>query len=279
MIVDSTLSSIQKAENLNKTQKAEIINHLYVQQESTYLDDHLMSIYKSVDLEQRKLIEFMFLTYKDQIKQSKVIQDLNQDLKNKLESLQLKQSESNQIIHELNEYRKRIETDQQVKLLAKQKRLNRKQREKTQPLTLNDFETIITAINNNKHFTTNTRIRFHVTTLIFMLTGVRISELLNIKVSQILSLIFKGHIAIDRAKKGPSNHKAFLTKTAKTILAKYKTDIVYLLQFNGIPLSDSILDTYYNETYSKLYLFSPEKTRGTKSYTRPFFTDSYNKLL
>ena len=49
-------------------------------------------------------------------------------------------------------------------------------------------------------------------------TGVRINELLNIKVSQLKTLTQESWIAIDRSKRGPSNYKAFLTKEGKKII-------------------------------------------------------------
>ena len=48
--------------------------------------------------------------------------------------------------------------------------------------------------------------------------GLRINELLNIKVFQLKTLTQESWIVIDRSKRGPSNHKAFLTKEGKKII-------------------------------------------------------------
>ena len=52
---------------------------------------------------------------------------------------------------------------------------------------------------------------------ILAVTGIRINELLPLKVSQLETLFKENWIAIDRSKRGPSNHKAFLTKEGKKL--------------------------------------------------------------
>jgi len=47
---------------------------------------------------------------------------------------------------------------------------------------------------------------------------IRINELLPLKVSQLETLFKENSIAIDRSKRGPSNHKAFLAKEGKKII-------------------------------------------------------------
>ena len=43
------------------------------------------------------------------------------------------------------------------------------------------------------------------------MTGIRIGELLSLKVGQLETLVEEGSILIDRLERGPANHKAFLT--------------------------------------------------------------------
>lgn len=50
------------------------------------------------------------------------------------------------------------------------------------------------------------------------ITGSRINELLPLKVYQLQTLVEEGWIAIDRSKRGPASHKAFLTKEGKKLL-------------------------------------------------------------
>ncbi len=47
---------------------------------------------------------------------------------------------------------------------------------------------------------------------LLVVTGIRIGELLPLKIGQIQTLFTEHWITIDRAKRGPSSHKAFLTR-------------------------------------------------------------------
>ena len=64
----------------------------------------------------------------------------------------------------------------------------------------------------------------------FILTvmGIRIGELLPLKVSQLETLLEEGWISIDRLKRGPANHKAFLTSEGKRIIKLRKRDFEFL---------------------------------------------------
>ena len=72
-------------------------------------------------------------------------------------------------------------------------------------------------------------VRLRLTLCLLTVTGVRINELLNIKVSQLKTLTQESWIAIDRSKRGPSNHKAFLTKEGKKIIQDRKKDFQFIL--------------------------------------------------
>ena len=69
----------------------------------------------------------------------------------------------------------------------------------------------------------------YLTLCLLAITGVRINELLNIKVSQLKTLTQESWIAIDRSKRGPSNHKAFFTKEGKKIIQDRKKDFQFIL--------------------------------------------------
>ena len=68
----------------------------------------------------------------------------------------------------------------------------------------------------------NVRLRFSLCLL--AITGIRINELLPLKANQLETLLKENWIAIDRSKRGPSNHKAFLTKEGKKIIQDRKKD-------------------------------------------------------
>lgn len=72
-------------------------------------------------------------------------------------------------------------------------------------------------------------VRLKLALCLLAVTGVRINELLNIKVSQLKTLTQESWIAIDRSKRGPSNHKAFLTKEGKKIIQDRKKDFQFIL--------------------------------------------------
>lgn len=56
------------------------------------------------------------------------------------------------------------------------------------------------------------RERLRLAIALLLVTCIRINELLPLKMKQLESLFTKHWISINRAKRGPANHKAFLTK-------------------------------------------------------------------
>ena len=141
------------------------------------------------------------------------------------------------------------------------------------------YEKAMNEITNNKKISTLSAARLRVIITILVLTGIRISELKELKVSQILSLLRKGFLAINRKKRGPVNHKAFLSIQGKKILNNIKEDIILLLKINTIYLPDDNLKNYYIEPYNNLYLFSNNKSKGKIPLTRPYITNLLNKTL
>jgi len=97
---------------------------------------------------------------------------------------------------------------------------------------------------------------------ILAVTGIRINELLSLKVSQLETLFKENWIAIDRSKRGPSNHKAFLTKEGKKIIQDRQKDfqLIFLIKE-----SDS-------------YVFTPEANH-CKPLDRVAITRDVNKVM
>ena len=75
---------------------------------------------------------------------------------------------------------------------------------------------------------TYTQLRTRIALCILAVTGIRINELLPLKVNQLETLFKENWIAIDRSKRGPSNHKAFLTKEGKKIIRDREKDFEFL---------------------------------------------------
>ena len=70
--------------------------------------------------------------------------------------------------------------------------------------------------------------RLRLALALLLVTGIRISELLPLKMNQVESLFIKHWISINRVKRDPANHKAFVTKEV-TMNNKQKTAITILL--------------------------------------------------
>ena len=60
------------------------------------------------------------------------------------------------------------------------------------------------------------------------ITGIRINELLPLKVGQLQILLEFRWLGIDRSKRGPSNHKAFLTRQERKLVDERKKDFEFL---------------------------------------------------
>jgi site-specific recombinase XerD len=81
--------------------------------------------------------------------------------------------------------------------------------------------------------------------------------------NQVESLFTKDWISIDRAKRGPANHKAFLTKEGSRIMKKRRSDFEFM-QFFFFKDSDS-------------YIFTAENSK--KPLAREAFTNLINKFM
>jgi len=130
----------------------------------------------------------------------------NEQLKQQLET----------VVEELNQ----IKEERQEKVAQKEARANRKRLPKRDPMTAEIYNELIKEVEGPSYI----NLRLRLTICLLAVTGLRINELLNIKVSQLKTLIEKGWIAIDRSKRGPSNHKAFLTKEGKKIIQDRQKD-------------------------------------------------------
>ena len=114
------------------------------------------------------------------------------------------------VVAELNQIKK----ERQEKEIRKQARASRKRLPKRDPMTRESSKELIKAAEGPTYINLRTRIAL----CILAVTGVRINELLPLKVRQLKTLFEENWIAIDRSKRGPSNHKAFLTKEGKKIM-------------------------------------------------------------
>jgi len=146
--------------------------------------------------------------------QNQKLLDLNQELKQQLETIE----------EELNQFKR----ERQEKAARKEARANRKRLPKRDPMTAQIYKELIKEAEGPTYL----NVRLRLALCLLAVTGVRINELLNIKVSDLTTLIQEDWIAIDRSKRGPSNHKAFLTKEGKKIIQDRKKDfqLIFLMK-------------------------------------------------
>ena len=126
------------------------------------------------------------------------------------------------------------------------------------PMTREIYKKLIQAAEGPTYIHVRTRIAL----CILAVTGIRINELLPLKVNQLQTLIKENWIAIDRSKRGPSNHKAFLTKEGKKIINDRQKDFKFIFLMKE---PDS-------------YLFTAESNHS-KQLGRVIITKDVNKIM
>ena len=124
------------------------------------------------------------------------------------------------VIKELNT----IKQEREEKAARKEAWTNRKRLPKRDPMTAEIYTELMRAAEGPTYIKLRTRMA------LCILAG--INELLPLKVSQLETLFKENWIAIDRSKRGPSNHKAFLTKEGKKIIQDRQKDfqLIFLIK-------------------------------------------------
>ena len=107
----------------------------------------------------------------------------------------------------------------------KEKWKNRRRLPKREPITREIYDSLIESSQKLKLYQ-GARLRLALALL--LVTGIRISELLPLKMKQVESIFTHNWISIDRAKRGPGNHKAFLTKEGSRIMQERRSDFELL---------------------------------------------------
>jgi site-specific recombinase XerD len=117
-----------------------------------------------------------------------------------------------------------VKQEREEKKTRKKARANRKRLPKRDPINYEIYSLLIKESEGPGYTKTRTRAAICLLTV----TGIRISELLPLKVGQLETLLDEGWISIDRLKKGPANHKAFLTREGKKLVKTRKKDFQFL---------------------------------------------------
>lgn len=165
------------------------------------------------------------------LKQGKIPQDMlvtgfstlwqqNQEIIYKNENLENQLTLLHEQITELTDELERVKHEERAKENRKQARFKRKRLPKREPITLELYEQLITSIPGYDYRSARRRIAI----LILTITGIRVNELLPLKMDQIITLINSYWIAMDRSKRGSSSHKAYLTPLGKKLVKERKRD-------------------------------------------------------
>jgi site-specific recombinase XerD len=157
-------------------------------------------------------------------------------------------------IEELNILRE----ERKEKVIRKETRANRKCLPKRQPMLPEIYRLLVQATESPSY----TSIRLRIAFCLLTVTGIRINELLPLKVYQLQTLLKFSWIEIDRSKRGPTNHKAFLTREGKNLVEERKKDFEFLFLMKN---EDS-------------YIFTPESNHN-KMLSRETITKDVNKVM
>ena len=82
------------------------------------------------------------------------------------------------------------------------------------------YRLLIKKVVNPNHTSVRLRIAFCLLTT----KGIRLNELLLLKMNQLQTLLESYWIKIDRSKRGPANHKSFLTRERRKLVVERKKD-------------------------------------------------------
>lgn len=164
-------------------------------------------------------------------KQNSELIDLNKKLNQQLEI----------VMSELNVMKK----ERAEKAARREKWSKRKRLPKRDPMNSEIYHLLIKESEGPGYIATRTRIAICLLTV----SGIRISELLSLKVFQLKTLLEEGWISIDRLKRGPANHKAFLTSEGRKIVKARKRDFEFLFLMKD---EDSYIFTSDRKPYQKV---------------------------
>lgn len=154
-------------------------------------------------------------------KQNQELQELIKSLRGEINTLQ---KDLNFVTQQLQ---KKLEEERSIEE-EKQRRKNRKRLPKRQSITKEIYQILIQDSKKLRYANTYRGARLRLALALMAVTGVRVSELLPLKMGQLKSLFRNHWITIDRVKRGPANHKAFLTKEGKRVIQDRREDFEFL---------------------------------------------------
>ena len=187
-------------------------------------ENNKLTDYESLQMELSKILENQRIGKKkqDQILETTQRGFIGLALRNEelLEANKELRQQLSIVVTELN----LIKEERQEKEIRKQARANRKRLPKREPMTAEIYKKLLQAAEGPAYI----HVRLRIAICLLTITGIRINELLPLKVYQLQTLVEEGWIAIDRSKRGPANHKAFLTKEGKKLVKDRQKDFQFI---------------------------------------------------
>jgi site-specific recombinase XerD len=130
----------------------------------------------------------------------------------------------------INELQQRKE-EERISAKQKEKRKNRKRLPKRQPITPEIYEKLIEESKRVSYSTSYRGSRLRLALALLTITGIRISELLPLTMGQVQNLFANHWISIDRLKRGPVSHKAYLNRQGEKIIKARLPDFEFMWHF------------------------------------------------
>ena len=237
------------------------------------IQNYFQRLFEEVLPAQRPLLKAIELSF---LAQSKIQLTQLSEIKN----LKVEQRKNLNLIKELVNYKNKMEEEKAAKESRRQKRLKRQKRQHPQPF-LREYLPWVLGFLESKNWNPLTKIRLKLAMVLLVITGIRISEIRFIKVSQIVVLFEKNYLQVNLSKGGRKGHKIFLTKEGQRLLSTYRVDFLNLLLLLGfieeLPNRKNLSNI--EPSILEFYLFSANSSKGQTPLSRVFFTNQINNIL
>lgn len=173
-----------------------------------------------------------------------------------------------------------MEEAKAAKESRRQKRLKRQKRHQPQPF-LGEYLPWVLAFLEKKKWNNLTKMRLRLAMVLLVVTGIRISEIRFLKVSQIVTLFEKNYLQVNLSKGGHKGHKFFLTKEGATLVRPFRVDFQNLMFLLGFLKELGTRPNLSNieSAVLEFYLFSAHSSKGQRPLSRSFFTRQLNEVL
>nr|AYC64475.1 hypothetical protein [Pseudochlorodesmis sp. HV01306c] len=277
--VNCFIQELQGNPYLPEETKKEIHKHFCVIQEPFAIEEFFNNLNTIVTNEQRPILQAIFATYRQQLSFQSNLVSINAKLLSEIRSLRDIHEKNQKYIEDLVTFKNKVIEEQERKLAIRNKRLNRKKRQQSQPFLKEYLPWILQYIENLPKLKTLTKTRLRVAVIILIITGLRISEVRGVKLQQIMSLVNNNFMLVDLAKRGRQGHKTFLSSEGKKLLKEHREAIFELLFLTGtISLNQNNIN-FNAEPFNQLFLFSSEHSKGKTPISRQSFNFLLNLVL